>query len=187
MKSKNSTFQTATSKKLGKLNDLPSLNIIKKKETHFERQRKRMQTMDYFHRTPSVYNKKQGNFNKMQRTTNLIRKPKKCSLSFENYDQNPIQNFINDEILNNPKKGIARRKSCHCSKCGSNTGYEIKTIAIIGKVRKALIEKQNQVVSSTNELLSYSHSNKFRNRTPTIDSKISLKILKFSFFSKFLK
>lgn len=135
--------------------------------------------MDYFHRTPSVYKKKAGNFNKMHETNH--KKAKKSSLSFENYYQNPIQNFINNEIIHNPKKEIARRKSCYCSKCGANTSYERKTIAIIGKVRKRLIEKENKVVSSTNELMS-SYSSKFKNRTPTIDSKISLEILNIKFY-----
>lgn len=96
-------------------------------------ERKRFQTVDYFHRAPTVYNRNQINV-LAKKTTNFTNIKKK-SLSFDGFNENTINLLINNEIFKKPRNLLIRRKSCYCSECGNLTSYEKKTKVLLSKIR----------------------------------------------------
>ena len=133
------------------------------------RSKKRMLKVDYFHRTPSVYKKKH------QYTKEYNQKLKR-SKSYESFYANPFSEVIRIDILEKPKKPLARRKSCHCSECGKMTSLENKIMALNTITHMRMVEIENRKTPKTFEL---PLGGKTRGRTGTNDSKSSISLFVF--------
>ena len=133
------------------------------------RSKKRMLTVDYFHRTPSVYKKSQYTNNIMKEYNHKL----KLSKSSESFYTNPFSEVIRIDILEKPKKPLARRKSCHCSECGKMTSIEKKIMALNTITHMRMVEIENKKTPSTFEL---PLGGKNRGRTGTTDSKSSISL-----------
>ena len=137
------------------------------KSDKLQTRKNRFPTVDYFHRTPSVYSKAQAKKYPISHPPRL----KNFSYTTEDFYKNPILLLIKEDIIEKPKKPLMRRKSCCCSKCGKQTSLEQKIMAI--NAISHIHIKQNEIelkkCLSSNESLGV--PNRFRGRT--IESKSS--------------
>lgn len=132
-----------------------------------QRLKKRVLTINYFHRAPSVYSKNQSD--KIKILNEFQPRLNHHSHSFEDFYENPITNMIREDIIERPRKALMRRKSCHCSECGKLTSLELKVMALSSMTHMRMLELDAKNIQSYSDLGQI----KGRGRTGTTDSKLS--------------